>query len=112
MGCRHKGLCEYLEAERVVKRVADRLRQEYCQGKPSRPETPVGILSESADYHNEPHTCPTCDGYGYVRRAAHRRFFSYHKVEDCSEVEDIYDVPGMVPRLVDIPCPKCESDAP
>ena len=54
MECQHRELCEYLEAagfydvllQRVAKRVADKLWQEDCQGKP-RNETPVGILGES-----------------------------------------------------------------
>ena len=58
---------------------------------------------------NEPHTCPTCDGYGYLVRVVHQGYINHHKVDAFREVEELYDASEMVPRLGDIPCPDCNE---
>ena len=58
----------------------------------------------------EPHTCPICDGYGYLVRVVHQGYINHHKVDAFREVEELYDASEMVPRLGDIPCPDCEAE--
>ena len=54
---------------------------------------------------NEPHTCPTCDGYGYMRQLRRGPEGEMEPLTVGCFIGSFYGPE----QFIDIPCPKCNA---
>ena len=62
---------------------------------------------------NEPHTCPTCGGYGYLVAFRGEEPYSAKRVFRPDEVEELMGLSFWLLRdakQTDIPCPDCNAE--